>query len=46
MGDYVPDEERDEVIKRLIQIPENKVSLFLCVGKCLNTAKFRIFLEK
>ena len=25
MGDYVPDEQRDEVMKRLLQIAENKV---------------------
>ena len=27
MADYVPDDQRDEVIKRLLQQPENKVSL-------------------
>ena len=32
MGDYIADEERDEIIQKLLQIPENKVC-FDCGSK-------------
>lgn len=28
MGDYVADEQRDQVMQRLLQLPENKVSIW------------------
>ena len=28
MGDYVPDEDRDQVMQRLMQLIENKVSIY------------------
>ena len=33
MGDYVPDEQRDECMQRLLQLPENKVSILKDDGR-------------
>ena len=33
MGDYVPDEQRDEAMQRLLQVAENKVSILKNDGR-------------
>jgi len=45
MTDYVADEERDEVLKKLLQLPENKVSITIATPN-IYLELFRLWKQK